>query len=435
MEYGNMARRWTSGENRRKWMNVKILLSALVLVVAAAGPARAEAINVLVEGGGEQEQKPIAEKFTAETGITVNFVTVPYAGVYDKLSAEIASGKSDYDVATIDVIWMAKFADFAEPIDDLFTDTIKKDLAPALLADAQIGGKFIGMPTWANSEILFYRKDLFSDPKQQAAFKAKYGYDLAPPTNWQQFRDAANFFTQENNGTKLYGTNVVGANPEEWMATVLQAGSPGVVLDDGGHVIIDNAQHLKALQFYTDTYCKDHATPPGAAQVDWSAAQNLFYQGQTAMMRFWAHAYRMTPADSKVAGKVGVVPMIGGDAGPAGIPGPWYNIIPKASARKDAAKKFVAYAIAHNDLSLQSPLGLAARNSAYEEYAGKPGYEAFDPLLKTLAAPATKGRPMVTKWQEIVDQAVTPMLQQALDCKSDLPSLLKKAKATIEDMM
>jgi ABC-type glycerol-3-phosphate transport system substrate-binding protein len=417
-------------------MKTRSYLGAAALLAATAiTPAFAESINVLVEDGGAKEQAPIAAKFKAETGIDVNFVVVPYSGVYDKLSAEIASGKSDYDVATIDVIWMAKFAEFAEPLDDLFTADLKKDLAPALLADAQVGGKYVGMPTWANSEILFYRKDLFSDPKQQAAFKTKYGYDLIPPTTWQQFRDAADFFTQDNNGTKLYGTDVIGANPEEWMATVLQAGSPGVVLDDGGNIIIDNPQHLKALQFYTDLYCKDHVSPSGAAQVDWGAAQNMFYQGQTAMMRFWAHAYRLTPKDSKVADKVGVAPMIGGDAGVAGIPGPWYNIIPSTSAHKDAAKKYVAFAIANNALSIEAPLGLAARNSAYQSYADKPGYESFDPLLKTLAAPATKGRPMVAKWQEIVDQAVTPMLQQALDCKSDLPTLLQKAKATIQDMM
>lgn len=180
---------------------------------------------------------------------------MPYQGVYDKLSAELAAGTSNYDVATIDVIWMAKFADFAEPLDSLFTDAVKKDLAPALLADAQVNGKWVGMPEWANAEILFYRKDLFSDPKQQAAFKAQYGYDLVPPTNWKQSEDAAKFFTQDtNNDNKpdLYGTDVIGVNPEEWMAEVLQAGSPGVVLDDTGNVIIDNDAHLKALQYYTD---------------------------------------------------------------------------------------------------------------------------------------------------------------------------------------
>jgi len=28
---------------------------------------------------------------------------------------------------------------------------------------------------------ILYRKDLFEDPKEQAAFRAKYGYPLAPP--------------------------------------------------------------------------------------------------------------------------------------------------------------------------------------------------------------------------------------------------------------
>ena len=231
-------------------MKLKSLLSALALTTMLAGtPVLAESINILVEGGGEQLQKAIAEKFTAETGITVNFTVVPYAGVFDKLSAEVASGTSNYDVATIDVIWMAKFAEFAEPLDDLFTDEIKADLPPALLADAQVDGKFVGMPGWANAEILFYRKDLFEDAAQQAAFEEKFGRDLAVPQTWEEFRDVAVFFTQDTNsdGTiDLYGTDVIGANPEEWMAQVLQAGSPGVVLDDGGNVIIDNEAHLKA---------------------------------------------------------------------------------------------------------------------------------------------------------------------------------------------
>ena len=42
--------------------------------------------------------------------------------------------------------------------------------------------------------VTYYRKDLFDDPDNQAAFKAKYGYDLAPPKNYQQFGDIACFF-------------------------------------------------------------------------------------------------------------------------------------------------------------------------------------------------------------------------------------------------
>jgi len=416
-------------------MNKLLYMTALAAVIASPALS-AEQINVLVEGGGEMLQKAVAAKFTAETGIEVKFTVVPYAGVFEKLSAEIASGSSNYDIATIDEIWMAKFAKFAEPLDDLFPDSVVNDIPEALLSDIMLSGGFVGMPAWANAEILLYRKDLFSDPKEKADFKAKFGYELAPPKNWKEFRDVAVFFTRTDNAgnVSLYGTDVKGGYAEEWMAHVLQAGAQGVVLDRTGKVIIDNKAHLDALEYYTGLHCKDHVSPKDVTQIDWPAAQNLFYQGKTAMMRFWAHAYRQTPKDSKVEGKVGAAPMIAGEGGVAAIPGPWYNILPKTSKHKDAAKKFIAYAFKNNAMGIEAPLGLAASKAAYQAYADKPGFEYIKPLLETLNAPATRGRPLVENWQEIVDQVVLPTLQEALTCKADLKSLLAKAKGQIEEI-
>lgn len=409
----------------------KTLLCTVAALSLATSAANAEAINVLVEGGGHSLQQAAADAFTKETGIEVNFVEVPYQGVYDKLTAEIASGTSNYDVVTIDVVWNAAFAPHVEDLSDLFTDAVKADIPPALVADANVGGKMIGMPAWANTEIVFYRKDLWEDPANQAAFKEQYGYDLAPPATWQQWRDMARFFTKDG----MYGTNVIGATSEEWMAEVLQAGSPGVILDAAGKVILDNQAHIDALEFYRAPLCEDKSVPDNALEINWGEAQNLFYQGQTAMMKFWAHAYKMTPEDSKVAGKVGVAPMIGGTAGVAGIPGPWYNVVPSTSQRKDAARQFIAYQIAHNALGIEAPLGLAATNSAYASYMGKPGYEHFGPLLDTLSAPATKGRPLNEHYQEIVDEAVMPAFQGALECEDNVATLLQDAAATARDIL
>ncbi|RFC00698.1 sugar ABC transporter substrate-binding protein [Rhizobium leguminosarum bv. trifolii] len=411
--------------------------SALALIFMAAS-ANAETINVLVEGGGEMLQKAAAEKFTAETGIEVKFTVVPYQGVFDKFSAEIASGSSAFDIVTIDVVWNAKFASHVEDLSPLFTEAVRKDLPPALLADAKVDGRMIGMPAWANAEIVFYRKDLFDKPEEQKAFQAKYGYPLAPPKTWQQWRDIAKFFTRDTDGdgkTDFWGTDTIGTFSEEWMAHVLQAGSPGVILDKDGKVIIDNDAHKKALEFYIAPHCVDHSVPDNVNEIGWGEAQNLFYQGKTAMMKFWAHAYKMTPEDSKVSGKVGVAPMLAGDAGVAAIPGPWYNVVPSTSQHKDAAEKFIAFAIANNALGIDAPLGLAATNSAYKSYVGKPGYEHFTPLVETLGAPATQGRPMNDKYQEIVDEAVLPAVQQALTCTADVGKVLTDAKETIEDIL
>ncbi|NTA13986.1 ABC transporter substrate-binding protein [Agrobacterium tumefaciens] len=411
--------------------------SALALVFTAAS-ANAETINILVEGGGEMLQKSVAEKFAAETGIEVKFTVVPYQGVFDKFSAEIASGASAFDVVTIDVVWNAKFASHVEDLSALFTDAVRADLPPVLLADAKVGDRLIGMPAWANTEIVFYRKDLFEEAGEKEAFQARYGYPLAPPETWQQWRDIAKFFTRDTDGdgkTDFWGTDTIGTFSEEWMAHVLQAGSPGVILDKDGQVIIDNDAHKKALEFYIAPHCIDRSVPENVNEVGWGEAQNLFYQGKTAMMKFWGHAYKMTPPDSRISGKVGVAPMLAGDAGVAAIPGPWYNVVPLASRNKEAAKKFIAFAIANNALGIEAPLGLAATNSAYRSYAGKRGYEHFTPLLETLSAPATQGRPLNSKYQEIVDEAVLPALQKALTCKADIGEVLTEARETIEDIL
>lgn len=403
-------------------------VAALALMTATA---HAQTITVLVEGGGHSLQQAAADAFTKDTGIEVNFVEVPYQGVYDKLSAEIASGTSSFDVATIDVVWNAAFAEHVEDLSDLFTDEVRADLPPALVTDATVGGKMIGMPAWANAEIVFYRKDLWEDPANQAAFKEKYGYDLVPPATWQQWRDMASFFTKDD----MYGTVVIGGTSEEWMAEVLQAGSPGVILDDQGQVILDNQAHIDALENYRAPLCLDKSVPENALEISWGEAQNLFYQGQTAMMKFWAHAYRMTPEDSKISDKVGVAPMIAGTAGIAAIPGPWYNVIPSTSQNKDAARQFIAYLEAHNDLGIEAPLGLAATNSAYQSYMGKPGYEHFGPLMETLSAPATKGRPLNEDYQELVDEAVMPAFQGALECDDNVAELLQDAAETARDIL
>ena len=296
------------------------------------------------------------------------------------------------------------------------------------------------MPTWANTEILFYRKDMFENPEEQAAFKEKFGYDLVPPTTWQEFTDAAIFFTRDTDGdgtVDFYGTDAKGGPggaDVDWMTSVLQAGSPGVVLDKDKNIIIDNEAHLAGLSYYVSHHCEYNVTPPNVLEVDWGAAQNLFYQGKTAMTRFWGHAYRLTPEESTVDGLVGVAPMLSGEAGIGAIPGPWYNIVPKTSANKEVAIEFVKFLYDHNNLGIQAPLGLAARLSAYEEYAGQEGFEHFNPLITTLNAPQTLGRPLVDDWQQISDEVVVPMVQDALSCETSPADALAWGREQLEAM-
>jgi len=413
-----------------------ISITALALSGCGAGgqtDGATDELTVLVEGGGLAELQPIADLYEEETGTSIKLVELPYDGLFDRVQTELGSGSVSFDITALDAIWLSAFADGLEPLDDLFTDEVTSDLFPGLVSESQIDGTHIGMPIFTNSEILFYRTDLFGDAQNQADFEAEYGYPLAPPTTWEQYTDVAKFFTRDTDGDgeiDLYGTDVKGGVETEWLATVSQAGADQMVLDPAsGEVTIDSPEHLEALDFYTSLL---PYAPPGAAQLDWPGAQNLFYQGQLAMMRFWGHAYTQTPDDAVVKGKIGAAPMIAGPGGIAGVPGAWYLSVPTAGTHKDAAKEFIAFAYEHNELSIDTSLGLVARISAFESQAGIEGKENYGAILETLNSPATKARPATPKWNEIVNTVLTPLLQKAVEPGADNAALLEEAKAQIE---
>ena len=425
------------GRTRTALIGIAALAAAaLVLTGCGAGgggDSSAKELTVLVEGGGLAELQPIADLYKEETGTSIKLVELPYDGLYDRVQTELGSGSVSFDIAALDAIWLSAFADGVAPLDDLFTADVKSDLFPGLVSEAQVGGKYVGMPIFTNSEILYYRTDLFNDEKNKADFEAEYGYPLAPPTTWEQYTDAAKFFTRDTDGDgqiDLYGTDVKGAVETEWLATVSQAGETQMVLDPAsGEVTIDDADHLKALDFYTSLL---PYAPAGAAQLDWAGSQNLFYQGKLAMMRFWGHAYTQTPDDAVVKGKIGAAPMIAGPGGIAGIPGAWYLSVPKAGTKQAAAKDFIAFAYKHNELSIDTSLGLVSRVSAFESQKDVAGHENYPAILATLNSDATFARPATPKWQEIVNTVLTPMLQKAVEPGADNAALLAEAKAQIE---
>ena len=423
--------------------NHKAMISTLILMIIAifAEPASAQSteINVLLESGGFSMLEKISQNFTAETGTKVNLIEVPYAEIYSKFVAEMAAEGSSYDVVIADAVWLSAFDPFAVPITDLFTGDVVSDLFPAQVGDAKSGDDYKFMPVWANAEVLFYQKSLFEDPKEQADFKAKYGYDLKVPSTWQEYIDVAKFFTRDTDGDgtiDLYGTDVKGVYPEEWEAMVFQAGADGVVFDSAGNLIIDNQAHIDALDFYRNLHCEYDVTPQNTNEIDWNLSQQMFQDGKLAMELFWGHGYRQIPANAVVAGNVGVAPMIGGAGGIGAVPGPWYSLIPTTSKNADTAKAFIKYAYDNNSLCVEnSSLGLAARISAFEQYSTVAGFEHFNALIATLNGPQTMGRPKVNNWQEITDDVLTPLVQQALQCDgTSSADLLSEAKTMIEDM-
>jgi multiple sugar transport system substrate-binding protein len=134
----------------------------------------------------------IANMYEAETGIKVNVVQEPWGSFGDLFFTEMSAQGTSYDMVVGDSQWLgwaSTSGHYVELTDFLTSEGIAETVTPATLTyygEYPTGsGTYWAYPTEGDANGWAYRKDLFEDPEEQAAFKEKYGYDLAPPKNMQ----------------------------------------------------------------------------------------------------------------------------------------------------------------------------------------------------------------------------------------------------------
>lgn len=129
-------------------------------------------------------------------------VNIDNSQLYNKQVIEMVGQTGAYDVVTLETAEKAKFAEngFILPMTEFFKDkqAIIDDVSPTLRAmTVEYKGDVWGLPYYTYLAGMFVRQDLLDDPTEQAAFKAKYGYDLAAPTTWNSTATSPEFFTRK----------------------------------------------------------------------------------------------------------------------------------------------------------------------------------------------------------------------------------------------
>lgn len=283
---------------------------------AAAEPAAeapksdVELVFVWHSGGLGEKFEELAKEYTALTGVRVRADLVPYGPQWhDKIAAEFAARGSGFDLAMFDSQSMSEFASGGHVV--RLNDKIKnseliktEDFSPAALRQygeyPEGSGNIYALPVNQDCMGLVYRKDLFEDPKEMEAFKAKYGYDLAVPETYSQLRDIAEFFTRPDQN--LYGLASYGSRDYDAVTSPLD----GVIWSFGGELwdsktkkaegVINSDINVKALEFYADLF---QFMPPGASSWFYDEVNNAVHTGISAMAINWYYFF-FVHADPKI---------------------------------------------------------------------------------------------------------------------------------------
>ncbi len=300
----------------------KLAKAALASAVAAAATTGVQAqdneitlcwaawdpANALVE---------LSKDFTASTGIGMNFEFVPWTNFADRFLNELNSGGKLCDLMIGDSQWIGGGATYGHyvQLNDFFDSEgiSMDDFLPATVYAYSTWPKgepnYYALPAMGDALGWVYRKDWFSKPELQEAFKAEHGRDLGVPSNWNELMDIAKFFQgREIDGETRYGAAIYTERGSEGITMGVTSAlypwgfkyenSPGSYDMEGA---VNSPEAAEGLEFYKAMY--DCCTPPGHADAYMVANLDAYKSGQVAMQMNWFAFFPGIAKDEVVGGE------------------------------------------------------------------------------------------------------------------------------------
>ena len=245
--------------------------------------------------------RELSKDFTANSGVKMNFEFVPWTNFADRFLNELNSRGKLCDLMIGDSQWLGTSATEGHyvKLNDFF-DKEGIDINSFLPATVYAystwpkgSPNYWALPAMGDALGWIYRKDWFSKPELQAAFKKKNGYDLGVPKTWDQLMDIGKFFQgRKIDGKKRYGLAIYTERGSEGITMGVTAAmyAWGMRYDDPKNPyhmdgFLNSADSVAALEFYKELYkC---CTPPGHSDAYMVANLDAYKSGQVAIQMNW----------------------------------------------------------------------------------------------------------------------------------------------------
>jgi multiple sugar transport system substrate-binding protein len=417
-----------------------LILVALILVVLTFGCAPsnspdAKQLTLAVVSGVEGEAlKQAALDYESQTGVRINIAQFPYANLFEKELIDLNARTGAYDLIMLDDPWFPLFAESA----------FLTDLTPLLQKRGQSGpdadfvetsvavcrhpyqtGALHALPYVGNSQLFFYRHDLFAK------------HNLNEPATWNDVLSAARTIQETEigaGGGKMYGY-------------VMRAGQGNAVVADfmpifwafgaemfapDGKPMVNSPEGIAALQFMLEL---GKYSPPGYASFNADEVNAHLLQGAAAMSinwPAWISAFS-DPAKSRVIGKIQFATLPGASkAGQAEI-GNWLIAIPRHAQNVEAAMDFLLWATTAEQMKRSALRGNPpTRRSLFRDPELVAKFPAYPVQLRSLES--SRPRPRTPKWNEI-ENTFGIFLSKANSGELSPVDAMNQANAEIEKIL
>ncbi|MCD7107510.1 sugar ABC transporter substrate-binding protein [Rhizobium sp. DKSPLA3] len=394
--------------------------------------------------GGQQYEPLYARiaEWEKATGAKVNVLSKKNHFELDKeIKSDIASGSISWCVGSNHSSFAPQYPDLYVDLNTLVPKEIVGEYVDTVIKASTIDDKLVMLPrAQFDVSALYYQKSLYTDDAKKAAFKGKYGYDLAPPDTWSQVSDQAKFFAAPPN---FYGTQFAGKEEAingRFYEMLIAEG--GAYLDEEGKPAFNSEAGVRALDWFVDLY-KAKAVPAGTTNYLWDELGAGFASGTVGLNLDWPGwaTYFNDPKSSKVAGNVGVTVAPKGSSGKrTGWSGHHGFSITEACASKEAAASLVWFLTNEDSQKLEAANGTLPTRTAV--WAWDIEQAASDPYKKEVLSTfqeTAKGAfavPQTPEWIEI-SNTVYPELQAAIlgdkTSKEALDAAAEKATTILKD--
>jgi len=401
-----------------------IALSGTVLAAtlhAAPGHAQDETVltfwdNQQTESGLSQYQQEAVSRFEQENpGIRVEVTTVPYGEYQQRLLTAVQGGNAP-DVATLDQIWVAAFAE-AGAISDLTelaegAGVERGTFFPGAWDSAVYDGKLRGIP---------FNVDVWQFSFYNAALLEEADVDPQTLTTFDGLRAAAEKLT--DTGAGRFGVGLFGHKGEDTVVVMdsFIFSNGGEVLNEDGSCALDSAESVEALEYLQSLV---PFAPKGILNASSGDMRELFLNGSLAI-EFWPAIEQPTLQSSDLDWEFvnGTAPE---DKTPVGTYGGWNLAVFEQSENQEAAWKFIQFMIredVNGDVVDLVPANRAAAATFLEE--NRIGAERIMEHLNNASA-----RPLSARYLEVAD--IQMRLAQEIYSGADVTAAAAEACEAID---